>query len=114
MRWRILDVVSDNPESGGRDTADHEPYDAVWELRSRDRPGKAAWLGPIAVGLGLLAWLTPVGGVIVALVAVGCGVVSIATRRPYRIDWTAVVGICLGAGQLFLALVLYVIGASGL
>jgi hypothetical protein len=106
--------VSDEPKSAGRDTADHEPFHAVWELRARDRPGKAAWLGPIAVGLGLLAWLTPLGGVVVALLAVGCGVVSIVTRRPYRIDWTAVVGICLGAGQLFLALVLFVIGASGL
>jgi hypothetical protein len=106
--------VSDEPKSAGGDTAECEPFHAVWELRARDRPGKAAWLGPIAIGLGLLCWLTPVGGVAVAAVAIGCGVVSVATRRPYRIDWTAVVGICLGAGQLFLALVLLVIGASGL
>jgi hypothetical protein len=106
--------VSDEPESAGSATTDCEPFHAVWELRARDRPGKAAWLGPIAIGLGLLGWLTPVGGVVVASVAVGCGVVSIVTRRPYRIDWTAVVGICLGAGQLFLTLVLFVIGASGL
>ena len=85
-----------------------------WELRARDRPGKGAWLGPIALGLAILSWLTPIGGPIVALAACGCGIVSIATRRPYRIDWTAAVGIGLGTGQLFLALVLFVISASGL
>ena len=106
--------MSDERKSASGDTAEVEPFQAVWELRARDRPGKAAWLGPIAVGLGLLGWLTPVGGVVVASIAVVCGVVSIVTRRPYRIDWTAVVGICLGAGQLFLALVLLAIGASGL
>jgi hypothetical protein len=106
--------VSDEPKSASSDTAEYEPFQAVWELRARDRPGNAAWLGPIAVGLGVLGWLAPVGGVVVAAVAVGCGVVSIVTRRPYRIDWTAVVGFCLGAGQLFLALVVFVIGASGL
>lgn len=114
--WFAADTeaVSDEPKSASGDTAENEPFQAVWELRARDRPGKVAWLGPIAVGLGLLSWLTPVGGPVVASVAVGCGVVSIVTRRPYRIDWTAVVGICLGAGQLALALVVFVIGASGL
>lgn len=107
--------VRDKPEPVGGGSAGYDdPSEAEWELRARDRPGKAAWLGPIAVGLALLSWLTPIGGPVVALVAVVCGVVSIAKRRPYRIDWTAVVGICLGAGQLFLALVLFAISASGL
>jgi hypothetical protein len=107
--------VRDEPESarGGSPCYD-DPPEAEWELRARDRPGKAAWLGPLAAGLGLLSWLTPIGGPVVALVAVVCGVVSIVTRRPYRMDWTAVAGTCLGVGQLFLALVLFAIGASGL
>ena len=70
----MLNVVRDDPRSAGGDTAEHEPFHALWELRARDRPGKAAWLGPIAVGRGLLGWLTPVGGVVVASVAVGSGV----------------------------------------
>lgn len=111
VAWRILDVVIPEPE---RDQAfADELVEQGWELRARDRPGRAAWLGPIAAALGLLCWLTPIGGEIVALVAIGCGTISIVTRRPYRIDWTAVVGICLGMGQLFLALILFVNGVSG-
>lgn len=92
----------------------YEPSRSVWELRARDRPGKGAWLGPVAAALGLLSWVSPIGGPIVALVACVCGAVSILTRRPYRIDWTAVVGICLGLGELFLDLVLFVSDVSGL
>ncbi|MGH3756369.1 hypothetical protein [Actinophytocola sp.] len=106
--------MNDEPESANDGPATYEPSQAVWELRARDRPGKAAWLGPIATALGLLSWLTPIAGPIVALTACGCGVISILTRRPYRIDWTAVVGICLGTGQLFLELVLLATNASGL
>lgn len=74
-----------------------------------DRPGRTAWLGPLALGLGLLCWLAPIGGEVVAAAAIASGAGSIATRREYRIDWTATAGICVGALQLYLALMLYVI-----
>lgn len=64
--------------------------------------------------MGLLCWLTPIGGEVVAAVAVGCGVGSVATRRAYRIDWTAVAGICAGGGHLYLALILFAISTTGL
>lgn len=73
-----------------------------------------SWLGPIALGLGLLSWLLPIGGEVVAIVAVACGTVSIVTRREYRIDWTAVAGICVATAQLFFALILLAMHASGL
>lgn len=81
---------------------------------AKDRAGKAAWLGPLALGLGLLCWLLPIGGEAVAVGAIGCGAGSIGTRREYRVDWTAVAGICAGGLQLFLALMLFVMTASGI
>ncbi|MFC4852821.1 hypothetical protein [Actinophytocola glycyrrhizae] len=88
--------------------------DVTWELPARDRRGKLASLGLISLGLGVLCWLTPFVSVVVAGLAIACGVVSIVTRREYRIDWTAVVGICLGTAQLFFELVLFAMRASGL
>lgn len=79
---------------------------------AKDRPGKAAWLGPAALGLGVLCWLAPIGSEVVAAAAIACGAGSIATRREYRIDWTAVFGICAGALQLYVALMQFTITAS--
>lgn len=76
---------------------------------AKDRPGKAAWLGPLALALGVLCWLAPIGSEVVAAGAIACGAGSIATRREYRIDWTAVAGISAGALQLYLALMLFTI-----
>jgi len=79
---------------------------------TNDRPGKAAWLGPLALGLGVLCWLAPIGSEVVAAAAIGCGAGSIATRREHRIDWTAVAGISAGVLQLYLALMLFAITAG--
>lgn len=84
------------------------------ELPARERSGKSSWLGPIALGLGLLSWVLPIGGEVVAIVAIGCGTASIVTRGEFRIDWTAVTGICVAAAQLFFALILFVMRVSGL
>lgn len=80
---------------------------------ARSRMGKTAWLGPLALGLGLVCWLLPIGGEIAAACAIGCGTGSIVTRRDHRVDWTAVAGICAGVLQLYFALVLLGITASG-
>lgn len=88
--------------------------EATWELPARDRRGKLASLGPISLGLGVLCWVTPLVGAVVAGVAIVAGVVSILTRREYRVDWTAVVGVCLGGAQVFFELVLFAISVSGL
>lgn len=79
---------------------------------AKERPGRSAWLGPVAMGLGLVSWVVPFGEV-VAAVALASGGVSIATRREFRIDWTAVAGIVLAAVQLYVALLLVVITSSG-
>ncbi|HEX2133566.1 MAG TPA: hypothetical protein VHH15_18640 [Actinophytocola sp.] len=84
------------------------------ELPARDRRGRLASLGPISLGVGLLSWLTPLVGVVVAAVAIVLGAVSILTRKEYRIDWTAVAGISVGGAQLFFEVVLFAMGASGL
>lgn len=78
-----------------------------------DRSDRTVWLGPLALGLGLLCWLAPIAGEAVAAAAIASGAGSIATRREYRIDWTAVAGICAGALQLYLALMVFVMTASG-
>lgn len=79
-----------------------------------ERPGKTAWLGSTSLGLAVVSWLTPIGGEFVAVAALGCGAASIMTRREYRIDWTAVAGICVAAGQLYFALMLFAMSVSGL
>ncbi|WP_199443037.1 hypothetical protein [Umezawaea beigongshangensis] len=75
-------------------------------LPAGDRPGLSAWWGPICLGLALLSWLFPVGGVAVAAAAVTCGVLSMATDRDYRLDWTALLGTPIGTAQLALSLLL--------
>lgn len=97
-------MTNESPDAG-------EP---VWELPARDRRGKLASFGPIALGLAVLSWLTPLAGAVVAALAIGFGVVSILTRRSYRVDWTAVAGICVGGAQLFFEIVLLAMSASGL
>lgn len=82
-------------------------------LPAKDRKGKAAWLGPASIALALVSWVVPFGWV-VALAACACGALSIGTRREYRIDWTAVVGSCLGGAQVFVELVLFAMSLSGL
>lgn len=72
---------------------------------AKDRPGRSAWLGPVALALALASWLFPFGEV-VAVLAIITGGVSIATRREYRVDWTAAAGVCVGAAQLYFALML--------
>lgn len=79
---------------------------------AKDRTGKSAWLGPAALALALLSWVIPFGEV-VAAAALASGGASIATRREYRVDWTAAAGIALAAVQLYLALLLTVMSSSG-
>ncbi|WP_158852108.1 hypothetical protein [Saccharothrix deserti] len=83
------------------------------QLPAKDRPGKDAWLGPIALCLGLLSWPTPAGGAVLAAGAVVCGVRSMTTKTEYRLDWTAVTGTGIGALQLLLSLMLLVMEARG-
>lgn len=64
------------------------------------------------MGLGLLCWVLPLGSEVVAAAAIGCGIGSIATRREFQIDWTAVAGICGGAAQLYFALMLFALELS--
>lgn len=91
-----------------------EPNQSWKPKRSaKERRGKSAWLGPLALGLGLLCWVLPIGSEVAAATAIGCGIGSIATRREFRIDWTAVAGICAGAGQLYFALMLFALEVSG-
>lgn len=77
-----------------------------------ERPGRLVWFGPAALGLALVSWLIPFGEVL-AMAAVTSGGVSIATRREYRIDWTAVAGICVAAAQLYFAVLLFVMTTTG-
>ncbi|GAA3458055.1 hypothetical protein ACFFSW_12990 [Saccharothrix longispora] len=79
----------------------------------KDRPGKAAWFGPLSFGLALLSWLVPVGSPGVAAVAVTLGLLSTATDRVYRLDWTAVAGWVVGAAQLAFSLLLLVMELTG-
>lgn len=83
------------------------------ELPAKDRPGKSAWLGPVALCSGLVSWVAPGGGMVIALVAAACGVVSIRTRGPYRVDWIAVVGIGVAVLQALFSLLLLVMELSG-
>ncbi|MQA08695.1 MAG: hypothetical protein GEU98_09135 [Pseudonocardiaceae bacterium] len=86
----------------------------VWETPAKHRPGKSAWLGPVALLLALGSWATPLAGPAMALAATIAGAVSIATRRQFRIDWTAIAGIVTGLGQLLFALILFTMETSGL
>lgn len=86
----------------------------IGPLPAKDRSGKSAWLGPIALYLGLVSWVAIVGGVIVAAAAVACGLGSIVTRAEYGVDWTAVAGTAAGTGQLVFSLWLFTMSASGL
>ncbi|TCP42056.1 hypothetical protein EV191_12422 [Tamaricihabitans halophyticus] len=72
----------------------------VIELPAGNRPGRSAWLGPFSLALAALCWFLPSGGALVGAAAVVCGALSIATRKEYRIDWTAVAGIGVGLAQL--------------
>lgn len=74
-------------------------------LPAKDRRGKTAWLGPLALVLGLASWFVPVGDGLAAI-AVICGIGSIMTRGAHRVDWTAAVGFAAGAIQLYVALLL--------
>lgn len=91
-----------------------EPELDVLELPARDRRGRFAALGSIALGLGVLSWLVPLVGAVVAVLAIVAGNVSILTRRDYRIDWTAVAGIGLGGAQLLWEMVLFAMALAGL
>jgi hypothetical protein len=85
---------------------------SVRYLPAGDRPGRAAWWGPISLALALSSWLFPVGGAVIAVVAVVCGVLSMATDREYRLDWTAVAGTPIGAAQLVLSLLLLLLDVT--
>ncbi|MGC7094545.1 hypothetical protein ACPZ19_07780 [Amycolatopsis lurida] len=82
-------------------------------LPVRDRPGRRAWLGPISLLLAVLCWFVPVGGVVVAAAAIACAIASMLTDRQYRLDWTAVAGASIGAGQLFFTVFLMAMEAAG-
>lgn len=83
------------------------------QLPAKDRPGKDAWLGPISLCLALLSWPLPAGGTALAVGAVACGVLSMATKTEYRLDWTAVTGTSVAVLQLLLSLMLLVMEARG-
>jgi len=83
------------------------------QLPAKDRPGKDAWLGPISLCLALLSWPLPAGGTVLAVGAVACGVLSMATKTEYRLDWTAVTGTSVAVLQLLLSLMLLVMEARG-
>lgn len=83
------------------------------ELPAGDRPGKQALLGPTSLGLGLVSWVVPWLGWVVAVAAVVCGVVSMTTKIEYRLDWMAVVGALAGGAQLLFSLMLFAMTASG-
>lgn len=87
--------------------------DMMRQLPAKDRPGKDAWLGPISLCLALLSWPIPAGGTVMAVGAVACGTLSMATKTEYRLDWTAVTGTCLAVLQLLLSLMLLVMEARG-
>lgn len=95
------------PSSDGDDVTDERRFPAG------DRPGRSAWLGPGSLFLGLLSWLFPIGGAPLALAAIVLATVSMTTLTRFRIDWTAVVGLCLGVGQALLSLALFSMSLSG-
>ncbi|MFB9904906.1 hypothetical protein [Allokutzneria oryzae] len=76
------------------------------QLPAKDRPGVQAWLGPLSLGLGTVSWIVPGGNLVFVVAACVCGVVSIATRKWYSVDWTAVAGICVALAQALLSLLL--------
>ncbi|AXB42250.1 hypothetical protein [Amycolatopsis albispora] len=78
----------------------------------RERPGKRAWLGPLSLLLGVVCWWVPLGWM-VAVVAIACATASILTDRQYRLDWTAVTGASVAAGQLFFTVFLMAMEAAG-
>ncbi|MGA6161769.1 hypothetical protein [Amycolatopsis magusensis] len=82
-------------------------------LPVRDRPGRRAWLGPLSLLLAVLCWFLPLGSVAVAAVAIACATASILTDREYRLDWTAVAGASIAAGQLFFTVFLMAMEAAG-
>ena len=75
-------------------------------LPAKDRPGKGAWWGPVALGVGLLSWAVPGAGAGLAVVAVICGVLSVATRGAYRVDATALAGIGVAGLQIAVTLLM--------
>lgn len=90
-----------------------ESMSAARQFPAKDRSGKQAWLGPISLWLGLLSWVIPVVGSLVAVSAVACGAVSMTTRAQYRIDWTAAVGTGAGVGRVGLSLFVLAMTTSG-
>ncbi|OZM72254.1 hypothetical protein CFN78_14620 [Amycolatopsis antarctica] len=82
-------------------------------LPAKDRPGKQAWLGPVALALAVISWITPVAGPVVAGVAIACAGWSMFTAREYQVDWTAAVGAVVGLGQLGFAAVLFALSVTG-
>ncbi|GAB3285891.1 hypothetical protein GCM10027563_19270 [Parasphingorhabdus pacifica] len=70
-------------------------------------------MGPISLCAGLLSWIMPGSGVVIALVAVAYGVVSVQTRGPYRVDGTAIAGMGVGSLQVAFSLLLLTMTASG-
>ena len=85
---------------------------AMRGLPAKDRPGKLAWLGPLSLCVGLISWVAPGGGLAIALVAIGCGGLSVWTRGAYR-DGTAIVGIGVAMLQVLLSLMLLLVAAGG-
>lgn len=77
------------------------------------RHGKLAWLGPVSLGLALLSWVIPVGDIVIAAIAVACGLVVLFTSAEDRTDWTAVAGALVGFLQVLLALMLIAVDFYG-
>lgn len=60
-----------------------------------------------------MSWVAPGGGMAIALVALGCGGLSVWTRGGYRVDGTAIAGIGLATLQVLFSLMLFGISAGG-
>ncbi|SFT71400.1 hypothetical protein SAMN04487904_106148 [Actinopolyspora lacussalsi subsp. righensis] len=75
-------------------------------IPARHRPGPYAWLGPVALCLGIASWVLLVPGVVCAVGAVVCGAASVTTRGDHRLDITALLGIALGAAHVLVSIML--------
>lgn len=79
---------------------------------STTRPGRArpdssrhAWLGPLALSLGLVSLLIPILGAPIGVAAIVAG--TLALRRGHgRTDWMAVTGVVAASIQIALSVFL--------
>lgn len=80
------------------------------------KPGtRAGWLAPTCLGLALVSWAIPGFGSILAGCAILSGLAALvgARRVGRRVDWMAVVGVCVGGGQVFMSALLLLARTPG-